>query len=123
MDGALAAQGWVERWLSTGAQAASRLDPRSAAAMNMLGLCYTSQGRLQDGIDSYRKALRLDAALVDTWSNLAIAHKEASAPPRPAPLRLRCCTPDSVALDSRCCWGAGTAECLSFLMRRVGSRV
>lgn len=42
----------------------------------MLGLCYTSQGRLQDGIDMYKKALRLDPSSVDTWSNLGIAHKE-----------------------------------------------
>jgi len=57
-------------------EAATRLDPRNAAAMNMLGLCYTSQGRLQDGIDMYKKALRLDPSSVDTWSNLGIAHKE-----------------------------------------------
>jgi tetratricopeptide (TPR) repeat protein len=58
-------------------QAATRLDPRNAAAINMLGLCYTSQGDLQDGIKAYERALRLDPGLKDAWSNLATAHKEA----------------------------------------------
>jgi tetratricopeptide (TPR) repeat protein len=57
-------------------QAATRLDPRSVQAINMLGLCYTSQGDLQDGITAYEKALRLDPGLKDAWSNLATAHKE-----------------------------------------------
>ena len=71
-------------------QAATRLDPRNAAAINMLGLCYTSQGDLQDGIRAYERALRLDPGLKDAWSNLATAHKEAR--------RFACCR-DSAACD------------------------
>jgi len=57
-------------------QAATRLDARSVQAVNMLGLCYTSQGDLDRAIDIYKKALKLDPGLKDAWSNLATAHKE-----------------------------------------------
>ena len=66
-------------------QAATRLDPRNVAAINMLGLCYTSQGDLQQGIKAYERALRLDPGLKDAWSNLATAHKEARS------FAYRCC--------------------------------
>lgn len=71
-------------------QAATRLDPRNVQAINMLGLCYVSRGDLQDGIKAYEKALRLDPALKDAWSNLATAHKEVCGQ---TDFNMQCCTP------------------------------
>jgi Flp pilus assembly protein TadD len=62
-------------------QIAMRMNPRSSAAVNMLGTCLTSQGRLQDGIDAYTKALDLDPTVPDARTNMAVAHKEASLLP------------------------------------------
>lgn len=83
-------------------QAATRLDPRNVAAINMLGLCYTSQGDLQEGIKAYERALRLDPVLKDAWSNLATAHKEAR------PFACRCCR---ASRDDGCLSYGGFSAC------------
>jgi hypothetical protein len=44
----------------------------------MLGLCLTSLGDIDDGVAAYRRSTELAPQLKDSWTNMALALKEAS---------------------------------------------
>lgn len=52
--------------------------PRSAAALNHLGLAYQSAGRLDEARRAYLRALELDRSLVEAHHNLALVHEARS---------------------------------------------
>jgi tetratricopeptide (TPR) repeat protein len=52
--------------------------PRSAPALNHLGLAYQSAGRLDEARRAYLRALELDRSLVEAHHNLALVHEARS---------------------------------------------
>lgn len=49
----------------------------AAAALDGLGNCALAMGRFPDAIAAYRQSLNLQPEAAQTWSNLAVAHKNA----------------------------------------------
>lgn len=45
-------------------------------AWNLFGLCSISLGNIEEGLEAYNKALKLDPTFRDAWFNLCQAHKE-----------------------------------------------
>ena len=58
----------------------TRLRPGFAAALGNLGMLYADLGRHPEAIDAYRRALDLDAGLIETRFNLANALRAAGEP-------------------------------------------
>ena len=63
-------------WRFLRLQEATRLDPDLTQGWNLLGLCRTSQGDIEEGVRGYKKALALNPKLQDAWINMAQAMKE-----------------------------------------------
>lgn len=52
------------------------LDNGSAQAWNLMGLCKTSLGEIDEGVASYKKALQKDPDHKEAWFNMFQALKE-----------------------------------------------
>ncbi|AFL72916.1 tetratricopeptide repeat protein [Thiocystis violascens] len=59
---------------------ALRLAPGDAETLNSLGRAYQSQQRLEDAVDSYRKALEIQSDSPEIWNNLGISQQSQGYP-------------------------------------------
>ena len=57
-----------------------KLDDKNASAWNQLGLCHTGLGDIEQGCAAYRRAIALDAKMLDAWFDMAQACKEVRLP-------------------------------------------
>lgn len=55
---------------------AVKYQPKNLQAWNLLGLCQTSMGDIQDGIRAYQRAIDLQPHHKEAWVNMAQARKE-----------------------------------------------